>query len=100
MTGLDLESFLLLLRADLTHLGVLGPRNVGPGVPGLVVLAVRDVHSGNASCLSLAAHLGFVLYGSTVPAVMWAVGTQIDETKRPSRTSSRDSGRASLVETR
>ena len=39
MTGLDLESFLLLLRADLTTWMVLGLATIGSGGLGLVVLA-------------------------------------------------------------
>ena len=73
MTGLDLESFLLLLRADLTTWVVLGLASVG-----LLVLVWSSWRSRRAlrNCLvlSLAAHLGLVLYGSTIPAVMWTLG--------------------------
>ncbi len=72
MTGLDLESFLLLIRADLSTWAFLGLATLG-----LAFLAWSCWGSRRAlrKCLvlSLAAHLGLVLYGSTVPAVMWAV---------------------------
>ncbi len=73
MTGLDLESFLLLLRADLTTWMVLGLATLGLAV--LVWSSWRSRRAlRNCLVLSLAAHLGLVLYGSTIPAVMWTVG--------------------------
>ena len=73
MTGLDLESFLLLLRADLTTWVVLGLATVGLAV--LVWSSWRSRRAlRNCLVLSLAAHLGLVLYGSTIPAVMWTLG--------------------------
>ena len=73
MTGLDLESFLLLLRADLTTWMVLGLTTLGLAV--LVWSSWRSRRAlRNCLVLSLAAHLGLVLYGSTIPAVMWTVG--------------------------
>ncbi len=73
MTGLDLESFLLLLRADLTTWLVLGLATVGLGV--FVWSSWRSRRAlRNCLVLSLAAHLGLVLYGSTIPAVMWTLG--------------------------
>ena len=73
MTGLDLESFLLLLRADLTTWMVLGLTTLGLAV--LVWSSWRSRRAlRNCLVLSLAAHLGLVLYGSTIPAVMWTIG--------------------------
>ena len=73
MTGLDLESFLLLLRADLTTWVVLGLATLGLAV--LVWSCWRSRRAlRNCLVLSLAAHLGLVLYGSTIPAVMWTLG--------------------------
>src|ERR1700679_1508255 len=73
MTGLDLESFLLLLRADLTTWMVLGLATLGLAV--LVWSSWRSRRAlRNYLVLSLVAHLGLVLYGSTIPAVMWTVG--------------------------
>ena len=73
MTGLDLESFLLLLRADLTTWVVLGLATLGLAV--LVWSSWRSRRAlRNCLVLSFAAHLGLVLYGSTIPAVMWTLG--------------------------
>src|SRR5712691_8636007 len=71
MTGLDLESFLLLLRADLSAWVVLGLASVGLV---LLVWSCWDSRRALRKCLvlSLAAHVGLVLYGSTVPAVQLA----------------------------
>ena len=68
MTGLDLESFLLLLRADLTTWVVLGLATL---VLALMVWSCWRSRRALRNCLvlSLAAHLGIVLYGSTIPAV-------------------------------
>jgi hypothetical protein len=73
MTGLDLESFLLLLRADLTTWMVLGLATV---VLGLMVWSCWRSRRALRNCLvlSLAAHIGLVLYGSTIPSVMGTVG--------------------------
>jgi hypothetical protein len=72
MTGLDLESFLRLLQADVASWAVLGLACVGIA---LLVWSGWGSRRALRKCLilSLAAHLGFVLYGSTVPAVLWAV---------------------------
>ncbi len=72
MTGLDLESFLLLLRADLTAWGMLGLTSLGLV---LVVWVCWGSRRALRKCLvlSLAAHLGMVLFGSTVPAVQLAI---------------------------
>jgi hypothetical protein len=82
MTGLDLESFLLLLRADLTTWMVLGLATL---VLALLVWSCWQSRRALRNCLvlSLAAHVGLVLYGSTIPAVMWTVGPDhSDVTKR------------------
>jgi hypothetical protein len=69
MTGLDLESFLLFMRADLGAWAV-----VGLGTLVLCLLAWLSFGSRQAlrKCLalSLIAHTGLALYGSTVPAVL------------------------------
>jgi hypothetical protein len=72
MTGLDLESFLLLLRADLSAWLVLGLVTLGLA---LLVWLCWGARRALRKCLvlSLAAHLGLVLYGSTVPAIQLAV---------------------------
>ena len=73
MTGLDLESFLLLLRADLTTWTVLGLATIG-----LALLVWSCWRSRRALrkflVLSLAVHVGLVLYGSTIPTVIWMLG--------------------------
>jgi hypothetical protein len=73
MTGLDLESFLLLLRADLTTWVVLGLATLALA---LMVWSCWRSRRALRNCLvlSLAAHLGLILYGSTIPVVMWTVG--------------------------
>jgi hypothetical protein len=72
--GLDLESFLLLLRADLGALALFGL-----GILGLGLMAWLSWGSRRAlrKCLalSIAAHAGLVLYGSTVPAVFRALSS-------------------------
>ncbi len=79
MTGLDLESFLLLLRADLTTWVVLGLATVGLAV--LVWSSWRSRRAlRNCLVLSLAAHIGLVLYGSTIPALMWTLGPDRHDT--------------------
>jgi hypothetical protein len=78
MTGLDLESFLLLLRADLSTWVILGLSTLGLT---LLVWACWNSRHRLRNCLvlSLAVHIGLVVCGSSVPAVMWALGG-----KRPS----------------
>jgi hypothetical protein len=72
MTGLDLESFLRLVQADLSTWAV-----VGLATLGLALLVWSSWGSRRAlrKCLilSLAAHVGLMLYGSTVPSAMWAL---------------------------
>jgi hypothetical protein len=72
VNGLDLETFLLLLRADLGAWATLGVAGVGLA---LLVWSSWRSRRGLRRCLalSLAAHLGLVIYGSTVPAVRKAV---------------------------
>jgi hypothetical protein len=72
MTGLDLESFLLLLRADLGTWAVMGLTGLGLAILVWLGWGSRRVLR-RCLVISLAAHLGMVLYGSTVPAVLWAV---------------------------
>src|SRR6516162_3329653 len=65
MTGLDLESFLLLLRADLTTWMLVGLATIGIA---LLVWSCWRSRRALRKCLvlSLAAHFGLVLYGSTI----------------------------------
>ena len=82
MTGLDLESFLLLLRADLSAWLVMGLASIGLA---LLVWLCWGTRRALRKCLvlSLAAHLGLVLYGSTVPAVQFALrGVTSDSAER------------------
>ncbi len=67
-TGLDLESFLLLMRADLGAWALLG---LGTLVLGLLAWLSWGSRRALRKCLALSvvAHTGLVLYGSTVPAV-------------------------------
>jgi len=73
MTGLDLESFLLLLRADLSTWVILGLATLGLA---LLVWSCWNARHALRNCLvlSLAAHLGLVVCGSTIPAIMWTLG--------------------------
>jgi hypothetical protein len=72
-SGLDLESFLLLLRADLGTWALLGA-----GTLALLLLVWMSWGSRRAfrRCLilSVAAHAGIALYGSTVPSVFRVLG--------------------------
>jgi hypothetical protein len=73
MTGLDLESFLLLLRADVSTWAILGLATLGMAL--LVWTCWNSRHAlRNCLVLSLAVHLGLVLCGSTIPAVMRVLG--------------------------
>ena len=72
MTGLDLESFLLLLRADLgVWLMLL------LAILGLVFLVWSSWRSRRAlrNCLvlSLAAHLALVVFGTAFPGLAWTL---------------------------
>src|ERR1700679_2814798 len=72
MTGLDLESFLLLLRADLTTWMVLGLATLG--LAFLVWSSWRSRRAlRNCLVLSLAAHLALVVFGSTFPGLIWSL---------------------------
>ena len=72
MTGLDLESFLLLLRADLGVWLMLGLATLG-----LAFLVWSSWSSRRAlrNCLvlSLAAHLALVVFGSAFPGMVWSL---------------------------
>ena len=70
MTGLDLESFLLLLRADLSVWLMLGLAVSGLG---LLVWGSWSSRRALRNCLviSFAAHLAFVLFGSAFPGILW-----------------------------
>jgi hypothetical protein len=78
MTGLDLETFLLLLRADLSAWLMLGLACVG--LAGLVWVCWGSRRAlRKCLVLSLAAHLGIVLFGSTVPAIQLAIRRESTE---------------------
>ncbi len=83
MTGLDLESFLLLLRADLGVWLMLGL-----AILALAFLVWSSWRSRRAlrNCLvvSLAAHLALLIFGSTVPGLRSALSpNRRDRTDRP-----------------
>jgi len=73
-TGLDLESFLLLMRADLGAWALLG---LGKLVLGLMAWLSWGSRRALRKCLALSvvAHAGLVLYGSTIPSVFRALGS-------------------------
>jgi hypothetical protein len=73
MTGLDLETFLRVLRADPGTWLVLGLGTLGLG---LLVWACWGSRKALRKCLvaSLAIHCGLALYGSTIPALRWVLG--------------------------
>jgi hypothetical protein len=74
MTGLDLESFLLLLRADLGVWLMLGLASLGLGF--LVWSSWRSRRAlRNCLVLSLAAHLALVVFGSTFPGLVWSLSS-------------------------
>src|SRR5271157_5831497 len=79
--GLDLESFLLLMRADLGAWALLG---LGTLVLGLMAWLSWGSRRALRKCLalSLVAHAGLVLYGSTVPSVFRALGPVAREPAR------------------
>src|SRR6185312_12968700 len=84
MTGLDLESFLHLLRADLGAWASLGAI--------AIVLALMTWTSWGSrrvlrKCLvfSLVVHFGLVLYGSTVPVVNQTMRTDDDHDENQDR---------------
>lgn len=72
MNGLDLESFLLLLRADLGTWSLVG---IGTLLLGLLVRVSWGSRHVLRKCLALSivAHAGLALYGSTVPSVFRAL---------------------------
>jgi hypothetical protein len=71
MDGLDLDTFLNLLRADLGTWAVLGLGTIGLA---LIVWSCYGSRRALRKCLvlSLVAHFGLALYGSTVPSLRWA----------------------------
>src|SRR5262245_54287402 len=73
MTGLDLESFLLLVRADLNTWVILGLVSLALAILVWSCWSARHALR-NCLVLSLAVHLGLVLGGSTMPAVMRFLG--------------------------
>jgi hypothetical protein len=82
MTGLDLDIFLNLLRADLGTWAVLGIGTIGLA---LVIWSTYGSRQALRKCLvmSVAAHFGLVLYGSTIPSMRWALGAnRRDATQR------------------
>ena len=70
MTGLDLESFLLLLRADLGVWLMLGLATLGLA---FLVWSSWSRRRALRNCLvlSLAAHLALVVFGSAFPGIVW-----------------------------
>src|SRR5271166_4148738 len=72
--GLDLESFLLLMRADLGAWALLG---LGTLVLGLMAWLSWGSRRALRKCLALSvvAHAVLVLYGSTVPSVFRALSS-------------------------
>src|SRR3954470_11180759 len=72
MNGLDLESFLLLLRADLGTWALLG---IGTLILALLVWVSWGSRQVLRKCLALSivAHAGLALYGSTIPSVFRAL---------------------------
>jgi hypothetical protein len=83
MAGLDLESFLLLLRADLGVWLMLAL-----AILGLAFLVWSSWRSRRAlrNCLvvSLAAHLALLVFGSTFPGMVWTFSpSHRDRNERP-----------------
>jgi len=79
--GLDLESFLLLMRADLGAWALLG---LGTLVLGLMAWLSWGSRRALRKCLALSvvAHAGVLLYGSTVPSVFRALGSVARDSAR------------------
>lgn len=78
VTGLDLETFLLLLRADLGAWVTLGLAGVGLALLAWLGWGSRRVIR-RCLVLSLAVHLGVVIYGSTVPAIRKVVRGDVSD---------------------
>jgi hypothetical protein len=70
MTGLDLESFMVLLRADLGVWLMLGLATLGLG---FLVWSSWSSRRALRNCLvlSLAAHLAVVVFGTAFPGIVW-----------------------------
>ncbi|MGO9600896.1 MAG: hypothetical protein ACLP7Q_23185 [Isosphaeraceae bacterium] len=80
--GLDLESFLLLLRADLGAWALIG---LGTLVLGLLLWLSWGSRRPLRKCLALSfvAHAGLALYGGTVPSVFRALGSSARDPSEP-----------------
>lgn len=80
-TGLDLESFLLLLRADLSTLSLYA---LGILVLGLMLWLSWGSRRALRRCLaiSVAAHVVLAVYGSTVPSFFRAIGPSLRDDPR------------------
>jgi hypothetical protein len=80
-TGLDLESFLLLLRADL---GALSLYALGSLVLGLLLWLSWGSRRALRKCMaiSVVAHAALAVYGSTVPSVFRALGPSLRDDAR------------------
>ena len=82
-TGLDLESFLLLLRADLGSLSLYA---LGTLVLGLLLWLSWGSRRALRRCLavSVVAHVALAVYGSTVPSLFQALGPSLrDDPRQP-----------------
>src|SRR5206468_1702600 len=84
MTGLNLEGFLHLLRADLGAWATLG---LIAGVLALMAWTSWGSRRALRKCLvlSVLAHFGLALYGGTVPVVMLALKANDDPAEDDSR---------------
>lgn len=80
-TGLDLESFLLLLRADLGSLSLYA---LGTLVLGLLLWLSWGSRRALRRCLavSVVAHVALAVYGSTVPSFFRALGPNLRDDPR------------------
>ncbi|MBV8488339.1 MAG: hypothetical protein JO161_08670, partial [Planctomycetaceae bacterium] len=81
-SGLDLESFLLLLRADLGAWVLAG---LGTLVLGLLLWLSWGSRRTLRKCLALSvvAHAGLALYGSTIPSVFRTLGRSARDPSEP-----------------
>ena len=84
MTGLNLESFLHLLRADLGAWATLG---LIAGVLALMAWTSWGSRRALRKCLvlSVVAHFGLALYGGTVPVVLLAIQSDNPNARDPQR---------------
>ncbi|MGC8639745.1 MAG: prenyltransferase/squalene oxidase repeat-containing protein [Isosphaeraceae bacterium] len=82
-TGLDLESFLLLLRADIGSLSLYA---LGTLILGLLLWLSWGSRRALRRCLavSVVAHVALAVYGSTVPSFFRALGPSLrDDPREP-----------------